>query len=256
MMSQFDIVIAVSILSAIYFYRSRKYHLGAISLGLGGLIKMFPLLLLPLYAFSASQKFGQRAKLFFLGFFVYFLGILPYLQSTGFRRSALLAPQTDKLFFAKIPLTGAEFLPIFLVGLVFLYWLAFTWGAKLKIWQWFLIVLLLFYSVIHFHPNWFIWLLAPLIIYLVSYWPKSLLPVSVLFASFCAIVFVSFDTSLNLGFFRLIVPEIMNFSFRNLVARYYDPNLLASIFRGIFAATSAFLVLTFFVGLKPKTNKP
>lgn len=250
MMSQFDVIIALSILAALYFYKQKNNYLGAVSLGLGGLIKMFPLLLLPLFAFSASQKISERAKLIFLGLLVYFVGILPYLPSAGFRQSALLAPQTDKIFFAKIPVSGAEFLPLFLVGLVFLFWVAYFWGEKLKPWQWFLTALLLFYSVVHFHPNWFIWLSAPIIIYLISFWPKSILPAATLFICFLVIIFVSFDTSLNIGFFRMLSPGVMDFSFSNLIARFYQPNILASVVRGVLAATSFFMITQFFAKTK------
>jgi hypothetical protein len=245
MMAQFDILIAVSILAALYFHKIKKPHLAALSLGLGGLIKMFPLLLLPFYAFSARGKLKERIILISVGLFVYILGILPYLGSQGFRRFALLAPQTDKMFFAKIPVTGSEFLPIFLVVLVLLLWFSYYWGHKFPPWQWFLAVLLLFFSVTHYHPNWFIWLSAPLIIFLVQGWSTSSLPTGVLFLCFVIIVF-TFDSSLNLGLFRMLSPELINFSFRGLLARFYDPNLFASIIRGLFAATSLFVSLSLF----------
>lgn len=246
MMSQFDVLITLSLLAALYFHKAKKPYFAALSLGLGGLVKMFPLLLLPFYALSATQSLKERLKIFSLGIGVYIIGILPYLGSPGFRRSALFAPQTDKMFFAKIPVSGAEFLPVFLLGFGFLLWLAYFRGKSLEPWQWFFSILLLFFSVTHYHPNWFVWLSLPAIVFLIKAWPKSILPTILFLLSFVVIVF-TFDASLNVGFFRMLNPNLLDFSFRNILARYYDPNLFTSISRGLFAATSIFVVSSFFV---------
>jgi uncharacterized membrane-anchored protein YitT (DUF2179 family) len=78
----------------------------------------------------------------------------------------------------------------------------------------------------------------------VSGWPKSIFPAMVLFGCFLVIVFL-FDSSLNFGLFRVFFPQIANFSFRDVVVHFYEPNLFASIIRGIFTATALGVVLRF-----------
>lgn len=245
MMAQNDILISFSILSAIYFNKIGKKYIGVLSLGLGGLVKMFPLLLLPIFALVVGSTWKEKFKLFFAGFGIFIIGSLPYLGSQGFRRYALLANQSDKMLFSKIPVSGAEYLPLFVVGLIFLFWLSASKPNLLKLWQWFFITFLLFFSLTHFHPNWFVWISAPLIIFLVTNWPKNIFPVLALFVCFLLIVFL-FDSSLNFGLFKVFFPQIANLSFRDLIIRFYEPNAFSSIVRGIFAATSIFIAVSLF----------
>jgi len=240
MMGQFDILIAFFILLSIYLFGKKRKYLSVATLGLGGLVKMFPLLLLPFLAFYNSDK-RKSIKLLLLGVFVYFIGISPFLFSPGFRNYALLASQSDKMFYAKILVSGGEGLPIFVVFYVLFFLILIYKKFLISLSDWFLIVLLLFFSITHFHPNWFIWISAPLILFLVRYWPKSVFPTTILLACYLFIVFL-FDSSLNFGLFRIVFPGIENISFSHLLSKFYNPNEFGSLIRGIFAGTSIFLI--------------
>lgn len=244
MVSQFDIFIAVAILGTLVLFRQKRFGWAAVVLGLGAGVKQFPLFLIPFLALTASKKMTERIKIFTAGVGTYFLLLLPYLGSWGFRRYALLATQTDKIFFAKIPVSGAEYLPLFLVGLVFLFWWSFFKPEKFSLWEWFLAVNLLFFSLVHYHPQWLVWITPLLIIYLVKDWPRSIFPVGILLLCYGIIVLL-FESSLNLGLFLPLRPSWTNFSISQFISRFYEANILASVIRGIFAATSLFMVTRF-----------
>jgi len=241
MVSQFDIMIAVAILGSLVLFQQKRFRWAAVVLGLGAGVKQFPLFLLPFLSLVASKKVVERAKIFATGIGTYILLILPYLGSPGFRRYALLASQTDKIFFAKIPVSGAEYLPLFLVGLVYLFWWCFFKPKNFSLWQWFLVVNLLFFSLVHYHPQWFVWITPLLIIFLIKGWSQSIFPVATLLLCY-GIIILLFESSLNVGLFIPINPSLINFSISQSIRRFYEVNVLASMIRGVFAATSLFIV--------------
>ena len=227
MMGQFDTFLVVSILAAVYFSKSDRPVLGAVALAVGAGFKPFPLFLVPFLP-------GLKIKNIFAGLFTYFLIILPYLPSPGFRQYALLAQHTDKMWYAGIPISGSQYLSLFMVGYVFIFWMFHYFPKKLPVWGWLLAVLLLFYSVTHYHPQWFAWI-SPLLILAAVNSPRVWLPVSALVACWVGVV-LSFEPSLNLGLFGL--PGNI---FRE-INRFYPADRLVSFIRSAFAATSLALL--------------
>lgn len=184
-LGQFDIFIALFILLAVF-----KPGLSPFFIGLAAGFKPFPLFFLPFLP-------GSKLKNIATGLLTYSLLILPYLPSTGFRQYALLASQTDKISYAKIPVSGSQYIPLFFLGLVILFWLNYFRPRLLPAWAWPMSVLLLFYSVTHYHPQWFTWLSPFLILTYVNF-RKSMPLLTVLLLSHLVIV-LSFEPSLNFG---------------------------------------------------------
>lgn len=223
MLGQFDIYIAVFVLLALHISTSKRPWLAGVALGIAAAFKPFPLILLP---FLPNRKIQSIIA----GLATYLVIISPYLTSIGFRQYALLASQSDKLLYAKVMISGSQYLPLYVVGLGVLLWLAWLTPKKYPAWVWLSTPLLLFYSVTHFHPQWFTWISPMLILYLVNKKENWIL-LLVLLLSYLMII-VSFEPSLNTGlFYNLRLPTI-HFS-----------DQLVSIVRGIFAATSLVLVL-------------
>ena len=106
LMGQFDIFIALFLLLTLYF-SPKNPILSAVSLGLSAAFKPFVLVLAPLLP-------GNSVKNLLISGLTYFATLLPYLFSPAFRQYALLASQSDKLFFAKIMISGSQYLPLFL----------------------------------------------------------------------------------------------------------------------------------------------
>ncbi len=217
MLAQFDIFIALFILLALL-----RPGLSPVFMGLAAGFKPFPLFFLP---FLPGSKFKNIA----LGLLTYFLMSLPYLPSEGFRQYALLASQTDKISYAKIAVSGSQYLPLFFVGLVLLFWLNYFRPKLLPSWGWPMSVLLLFYSVTHFHPQWFTWI-TPFLILTFIYFRKSL-PLLVTLLLCYLIIVLSFESSLNFGLVGL------NFS-----ASHWLTDVNVSLIRAALAGTSLGLI--------------
>lgn len=229
LMGQFDIFVALFVLLSVFFL-PRKSWLSSAMLGFGAGFKPFILVLAPFLPGNIWKN-----TLTAVGFYV--LTLIPYLGSPAFRQYALLASQSDKLLYAKIMISGSQFLPLFILTLVISLWWRYLRPRVLSDLSWLCVPLLLFYAFTHFHPQWFVWVMPLLtIIYATS---KSVrLPIWALIGSFIYIV-LSFETSLNFGLFGI------DFSFPLFINRFYSAELLISLVRGIFAATAFYLLAVF-----------
>src|SRR3989344_174434 len=232
MIGQFDIYIAVFLLATIWLWQNHRINLAAIVLSLAAGFKPFPLLLVPLLGEGLSQK----VKLIFLSLLTYFLIISPYLSSLGFKQYALLANQTEKLWYAKIDISGGQYVPLFFMGLALLWWYNHFRFRSLPLEGWFGVVLLLFYSLVHYHVQWFVWITPVLILFAVLF-KDTLLPLLVLFL--CYILLVLFaEPSLNFGLFN----SNSSFSLVKFIPFHLVLDQFLSLIRGIFAATSIILI--------------
>lgn len=235
LMGQFDIFLVLSFAASLYFIVQKKYSLAAVSLAIGAGFKPFPIFLLPFIP-------GNKLKNIFFGLLTYLIIITPYLPSPAYRMYALMAQQSDKMWYAKIMVSGSQYLPIFLVGFVLLFWVNHFLLNKLPYWGWSMSVLLLFYSVTHYHPQWFSWISPFLILALINYKKSTPLIATLLLCHL--LVILSFDSSLNFGLFD--IDYRLNIS-----------DQFISLIRGSLAATSMglyFLIQNEFV-VKKRSNK-
>lgn len=217
LMGQFDVFVVVFISLALYQVLVKSHpHLAAICIGLAAGFKPVALVLSPFLPGNVWKNVGLTAL-------TYLIIILPYLPSAGFRMYALVAEHSDKIWYAKVLVSGSQYLPLFFVGLVLLFWLRHFNYQLLPKWLWLTAPLLLFYSVVHYHPQWFAWVTPLLIVgFLLS--PKTRILLGFMLACHVLII-LSFDSSLNFGLFGI-----------NFALPISDQ--LVSGVRGVLAATS------------------
>jgi hypothetical protein len=226
LVGQFDIFVALFMILAVITLK--KPLLSSVMLGLGAGFKPFSLLLLPLLP-------GNKIKNLIAGLGTYFLLIAPYLGSAAFRQYALLASQSDKMLFAKIMISGSQYLPLFILGLILVYWWNYFSPGKMSGWAWLSLPLLLFFGLTNYHPQWFVWLM-PFLVFSYIFNPKTRRPWLVLLACYFTVILL-FEPSLNFGLFG------WSFRFDLPVSRFITPDMLASIIRAIFAASAAAVVI-------------
>lgn len=245
MIGQFDILPTFFIILALYFAGKNK-TLSLISLGVGGALKIFPLLLVPFAAMILEKNFGKRIWLFILGLLPFLVTIAPFLTSQAFRSVALFSAQSQKILFAAINVSGADVIYLF----VFFYFFLLLYATKFSkdpksLWKFFLAVFLVFYSLTNYHPQWFLWI-TPLFILLIiqnrAYWPQ----IAILLLSFLGITLL-FEPSLSVRLFTPIAPSLSHAQgLSAVVERFIPPHQISSILRSIFAATSAYLIVKIF----------
>lgn len=249
MMGQFDIIPTFFIVLSIYFVTRGKLDFAALALGGGIAFKLSPVfLIVPLLILGRS--FSEKIKLLTFSLMPYFITVIPYIFSPSFRSTALFANQSSKSLYASIPVSGGEAIILFPAFLL-LYYLI-IWGSKFRvdIYKLYLIPLLLFFIFTHYHPQWLIWITPLLIIELLISSFKSLLPVLLIFISWFVSLFF-FDSSLTLGMFSAIAPQLQNtLSIWNLLNINVDYNVSRSLIQTIFVGAALYFIYNFFVKLK------
>lgn len=251
MMGQFDIVPTFFVVLALYLIMKNsmkeKYLWWAVVLlGIGACFKIYPLLLLPVVAFLFTSSI-KRIGALILGITPYLLITSLYLPSQGFKTYALVAGQTLKSLYAQIPISGGESIILFLAFVGFCY-LVF-WeikGTAENLWQRFFIVLLLFFTFTHYHPQWFLWLTPFLIFALIKSNFKDTLAVIVALISFIGLIFF-FEQGLNLGLFSAINPAL--YDGKNiwiLLNIPVDYNFIRSILQTMFVSSAIYFIYRYF----------
>lgn len=252
MMGQFDIIptfLSVAALALVYKQKDNKnlkLFIPAVLLGLGAGFKIFPLLFIVPLALLKKDWWG-KIKTVLAAIVTYALVSFPFIASTGFRRTALLASQTTKSFYAQIPISGGESIILFLVAVVFFYILFFYKKALAgDLWKRYFIMLLVFFTFTHYHPQWFLWIMPFYVIDLVrsnfKHWP--LLALTLL--SFLVLI-TFFDPGLTVWLFAPINPSLYGLpSIWQLVGLSPDINVLRSVFQSIFVGVSVYYIYYYF----------
>lgn len=229
MLAQFDIYIAMFLLLAMLLAARGRSLWAAVCIGIAAGYKPFPLLLAPFL----GQGLWGKTKHIGLSLLTYLAIIFPYLSSPGFKQYALLANQTEKLWFAKISVSGGQYISVFLLGLVLLLWWNFYKPKAMSLTGWITSALLLFFSVVHYHVQWFTWVIPSLIIILTTN-KKLLFPSAVLIFCYIAMVLLG-EQTLFFGLFG------SNFSLASKFT-FIPVDQFVSLIRSVFAATSVYLI--------------
>lgn len=254
MMGQFDIIPTFFTILALKTalvdtgnFKKRMF-LSAFYIGLGTSFKIFPILfLIPLAL--VFKDWINRTTVIVIGLATYFLTILPFLYSQGFRTTALVANQTLKTLYAQIPISGGESIVLFLSLIGFLY-LIFLYSDNLKedLWQKFFIILLPFFIFTHYHPQWFLWLTPFLIIELIRNNFKHVFVIQLMLLSFLGGVLM-FESSLSIGLFSPIFPNLFEIQdIWTYLGIGFERNFMRSLFHSTFVVCAVFFLYKYFPG--------
>lgn len=242
MMGQFDIIPAFFTVFSFYLVAKNRLKWAAFVLGFGVAFKLYPVfLLIPLVILG--KTYWEKFKLAVLALLPYALSILPYIQSPGFRQTALFANQSSKSLYASIPVSGGESIILFPASLILFYFLIRDKSFdRLSFWKVYLIPLLLFFIFTHYHPQWLIWVSPFLILDLIIERFKNLLPILLISLTWFGSLFF-FDPSLTIGLFAPLFPVMANASsIWSLLNLSVDYNFSRSIIQTVFASSAFYLI--------------
>lgn len=244
MMGQFDIIPVFFTVLALVLHSRKKFTLSILALGVGASFKMYPALLIIPAALYFSDKIKARIKYILIGLLPFVLSILPFIGSQAFRQMVLFTPKSQKMLFMQFPVTGAESLYPFIIGLFLIILVAYYKKYKFDLNDYFLVTMLLMFSVTHYHPQWFLWITPFLLLNLLRDKYSDWLIVLIFTTCWLILVF-SFDPSLNYGLFRVVAPVLAEarVGLFDIVAKYTDANMVKSLVRSVFAGTALFYSL-------------
>lgn len=245
MLGQLDLLPVFFSVLSLYFFKKKKNILSLLIMGVAASYKMYPLFFLVPLAFLAEENFFKRVKLIFIGLLPFIFFIAPYLNSSAFR-AMVFSPKSQKMLFMGWPVSGAEVIYPFILFLTIIYFYTFYSKKRLNPALVFGAILLLIFSVTHYHPQWFLWVTPFLIIETVESENKNILLILSIF--FCWLVLtLLFEPSLSYGLFNPLWPALDKVTgLSELLAKYTNVFQLKSLIRSFAAGASAFFVLRSF----------
>lgn len=255
-MGHFDIIPTFFVVFSLFLIFRNNPYFASLSLGIGAATKFFPFLFLPFIVLLFGKNFLEKIKLLLIGIFPFTAVSLPYLGSPIFRARVLASPESQKILFAGIKVAGADTLYIFIVGYIMILIFAIVHKANAFefIWKYFFAVLLLFLAVTHFHPQWFLWITPLLILFVSERW--DLWPMVAVFFVFYLGILLTFEPSLHYGLFVPLYPQLKDAPrILETIRTIYEPSLITSSIRSIFAAISISLIFITLGQMKIKLNQ-
>lgn len=240
--SNIDIIIVSLSLLSLLFAKNGKLLLAALFLGIGAGFKAYPLLFIPLL-FLCGKTSKQKFQILFASFVPFLIIIAPFLTSASFRESTLTSGLMTRITMAVVSLSFNEFLMLGIMVLAgFFYWLFIEARiTKEFLWRYFFILLLLIFSLTHFHIQWLLWILPVSILVMVENRRLSFMIVSLLILAFL-IPLLYDDKAMTVGLLANISPlyNLLPAPFA-VLQKIYDPYFLQSILHSIFAGGSMVL---------------
>ena len=246
MVGQIDILPTFFSLLCLYLIKKRKIRWAMVALGIGGSYKLFPLLFILPVAFILEKDFVRRIELIIIGFLPFLLISAPFLGSSAYRQMVLFSPKSQKMLFMIWSVSGAEGVYPFVFILSIIYFYAYFLRDRLRVGFIFLAILLLIFSVTHYHPQWFLWVSPFLIWEMVrsdfKYWVLILI-----FMLSWLVITAFFEPSLSYGLFNPAWPSLEKArGAPEILGKYIDVFQIKSLVRSVFAGASLFYVVSLF----------
>jgi hypothetical protein len=227
----------MTVLSLSFLKKNNSFWAG-ISLAIGALFKVYPILLLPaLLMTKESLKKQLIGVISSISLFV--LVLLPF-WSKSFIDAALSSGLTNRLFDLGINVGLPRKIPYYLIiyaaGFVYLYI-----KERNEIWKVFLVATLMLVAMVDFHIQWLLWF-TPFLAVLVTRHTKYTAPVFLLMLFGVSVPLLVHDRYLTSGVYRLISPFFNQVTYPYLIlAKYINPTQVRNTLGVIFMGT-AFLI--------------
>ncbi len=234
---QFDIIpVFFSVLSLVLF--PKRPYLAAICLGLGGSLKTYPLLLLPFLGIAAFSSWPKRLSVMATGLLPYILLIAPFLKDPSFVDSVLVSGLSQRLFHMSLT-TGFDKSILIIPGVISIILFYFISQADKKplLSGSYAAVLLIALAGSHFHPQWTLWVMPFVTIYLVK--KRELWPLVVFSVAWIAVLLLFPDNFLTWGVVSPLDPQAFNLP---AISSILSPTLpWANLAQTFFAAISLWI---------------
>lgn len=247
LMGQIDIWPVLATILAVMWSKDKPY-LAALALGIGAAFKTYPLLLLPFLALLSSRKNFTSLAIFVTGLLPFIVSILPYLTTPQFYTDTLASGLSQRIFDLSLSVGFNErilLIPAYLIILVLLAFHSHR-GMVKHFWHYALAVTLLPIAFSHFHPQWMLWSLPFISLFLAQKWQT--LPAMGLFLGYLGTVALIPDKFLTLGLVSPLQPEILFLP--PLASLLPQAVLVQSLFHTLFAASAVWITWQAFTKLE------
>lgn len=242
MFGQFDIVPTFFVILSILLLFKKRFFLSVLFLGISATFKFFPIYFLPFFIVLAEGNYLKKFLLFTAGLLPVALSVLPFINLPAFQKNVLFGAHTANIGHASLYIGADQTISVFLIIYLVIF-LSFSFREKQldSLWKYLLAVLLAFYSLTAFHPQWFLWIVPFMIVWWIKNPEDHVLQVSLYLLY--ALIILLFESTVNIGLFgplSTIFAQIP--SLENTIARFLEPNLIRGYVHSVFAGLSLFIV--------------
>lgn len=243
--SNVDIIPVFLTLVSLLFTYKKKLILASLFLGIAACFKAYPLLFLPFLTIYA-KNIRQAVFMVLACVGVFTIIILPFL-SNAFLSSALISGLTTRIIFGGLSIGFGQTLmvPVIVISALFFYQ-ALRKDKGRDILYFYLSLLLLLFSFIHFHIQWLLWIIPFVILLLMVRTKLAVLNIFLTAIAF-AIPLLYEDKSMTVGLLSAVSPlfNLIPIPFA-VVSRIYDPYILQSVLHSALAGGSLIFIRELF----------
>ncbi len=263
LMGQND-VLAVFLFLLGWLLLKPRWILSTILFGLSISVKNYPLIWMGLLVLT-QPLLGWVKKFITIGgaILVYLLTILPFLNNTVFQNAVLNSPINDRFFIATINLGLGDRVIIIPVLLITILVFAISFARqKLNISSRAFIIMaanLVLLGFVHFHPQWFTWLIPFWAIWMANQVNQkktieSLINSSLVFCGWLIVILLFKDISLYYGMMLPLNPNLVNLPILSnfLSARNIDVERINNLGHSVIAGAALAAV----IGVSKLSNEP
>jgi hypothetical protein len=229
------------LLTVIAFLNIKRKNilLGSLFLGLASCFKLYPLLFLP-FMFLKGRTLKEKILSVAIPISMTVVSVIPF-WSKAFVDSALVSGLTTRIFSPGFSVGFGEsiIVGVFLLSALFFY--ALMINKKIKLFNYWIIFLLLIFSFSHFHISWLLWI-APFLVIKAIQKPKLLWPIF-----FWAIIAISIplfysDRAMTISLFRIYTTwfDLLPTPFV-VLQKVYDPYNFQSLLHSSLAGLSVLI---------------
>lgn len=237
--SNIDIYAVLLTVIALILLKRKKLIYSLILLGIASAFKMYPLLFIP-FLFLKGKSVREKILILVIPVLILLLTIIPF-YSTDFTQSALVSGLTTRIFSPGISLGFGESIIMGLLLISALFFYGFFVKNKIKVFNYFLILLFIIFSFSHFHISWLLWI-APFLVILIVKVPKLTWPI--LIWSIIAFLIPLFyeDRSMTISLFKTFSTwyDLLPTPFV-VIQKFYDPYSFQSMLHSALAGLSIIL---------------
>lgn len=241
-LSQFDVICAVMTVGALLLVKNRRYFWASVLLGLGTMLKSYPLLLFPFILFRVKNT--KQAFSALVGFILAVaLPLLPVISSPAFRYTMSHSNLMQRIFEAGIDIGGAQRLPIYILIYMLTLWLSWNRRSDSDLLPEFTTTTLSVLLVSHFHAQWAIWSL-PFLALVFGRFPRVWPLLISAGLGFFATNFLLADQYAFLGLFNSINPvAIFLPPLPEILKNIFDPFLIQSLAHTLLTGSGIWLII-------------
>jgi len=242
MFGHFDIVPAFLVVLALLLLKKERVSLAFLTIGLAIAFKNYPVFLLIPLVIIVSRNFWAMVKNTILGMGPFLVTILPFIGRFSFRDPVLYSDTSEYFFKNQIVIgEGDSIIPFFVCyGVILLYFFIKRREAGSVFEKSLLacsLVLVSFFAFVYFHPQWFLWLMPFIGLYVVRlkklnfiYWMMIFLYFVYLFHFASSTTWYLFDV-VNLDFFHYLKTP------KQLIFQYYNADNVLHVLRSFLTAS-------------------